>query len=256
MQVGRAYYNGERYQSADSVFNIVAKSSPDYVQAYLWIARTYSRLDPDTKLGLAKPKFDKLVEVAQQDSVKNVAELAEALSFLGYSYMSSENYTLSKAYYNRLAEVSADNKDYKIRAYSGLGLIELRLAGNEKANEGRLPYIARSADAYNKILAIDPNNAAAKSQIAYLRDFEAQVKRGINPNEIKGIVTDAATKSPIAFASIRVKDTAAENMTNQRGEYKFEIPAGSEVLIVSARGYATVEIPVTPSRTYNVTLSK
>jgi tetratricopeptide (TPR) repeat protein len=256
MQVGRAYYNGERYQSADSVFSVVAKSVPDYVPAYLWTARTYSKLDPDTKLGLAQPKFEKVVEVAQKDSVKYASELAEALGFLGYSNMTKENYTQSKAYYNRLVECAPNNKDYQIRGYNGLGLVELRLAGTEKTNEGRLPFIAKSAEAYNKILALDPNNASAKSQIAYLKEFEASVKKGINPNEIKGIIKDAAGGTPIAYASIRVKDTAAENMTNQKGEYKFEIPAGSEVLIISAKGYVTQEIPITKSRVYNVSLSK
>jgi tetratricopeptide (TPR) repeat protein len=256
MQVGRAYYNGERYQGADSIFNVVAKAVPDYVPAYLWIARTYSKLDPDTKLGLAQPKFEKVVEVSQKDSVKYASELAEALGFLGYFNMTKENYTLSKAYYNRLIECAPTNKDYQIRGYNGLGLVELRLAGSEKTNEGRLPFIAKSAEAYNKILALDPNNASAKSQIAYLKEFEASVKKGINPNEIKGIIKDAASGAPLAYASIRVKDTAAENMTNQKGEYKFEIPAGSEVLIISAKGYVTQEIPITKSRVYNVSLSK
>ena len=256
MQVGRAYYNAERYQAADSIFSVVAKALPDYVPAYVWIARTYSKMDPDTKLGLAKPKFEKVVEVAEKDSVKNDSELAEALGFLGYFHMTKENYTLSKAYYNRLVECVPGNKDYQIRGYSGVGLVEMRLAGTEKTNEGRLPFIAKSADAYNKILSLDPNNAAAKAQIAYLKDFEAQVKKGINPNEIKGVIKDAASGEPIAYASIRVKDTAAESMTNQKGEYKFEIPAGSEILIISGKGYVTQEIPVTKSRVYNVSLSK
>ena len=256
MQVGRAYYNGERYQGADSIFNVVVKAVPDYVPAYLWIARTYSKLDPDTKLGLAKPKFEKLIEVSQKDSVKNVSELAEALGFLGYYNMTKENYSLSKAYYNRLVECAPNNKEYQIRGYNGIGLVELRLAGSEKTNEGRLPFIAKSADAYNSILALDPSNTSAKAQVAYLKDFEAQVKKGINPNEIKGVIKDAGTGSPVAYASIRVKDTAAENMTNQKGEYKFEIPAGSEVLIISAKGYATQEIPITKIRVYNVSLSK
>jgi len=256
MQVGRAYYNGERYQPADSIFNIILKSSPDYVPAYLWISRTYSKLDPDSKLGLAKPKFEKMINVAEKDSTKYGSELAEAFGFLGYYHMISENFTLSKAYYNRLIELDPDNKDYKVRGYNGIGLVELRLAGTEKTNEGRLPYIARSADAYNKILALEPNNLSAKSQLTYLKDFEAQVKKGINPNEIKGIIKDASTGTPIAYASIRVKDTAAENMTNQKGEYKFEIPQGSEVLIISAKGYLTQEIPVTKTRVYNVSLLK
>jgi tetratricopeptide (TPR) repeat protein len=256
MQVGRAYYNAERYQGADSIFSIVAKAVPDYVPAYLYLARTYSKMDPDTKLGLAQPKFVKVVEVAQKDSVKYASELAEALGFLGYYNMTKENYALSKAYYNRLVECAPNNKEYQIRGYNGLGLVELRLAGAEKTNEGRLPFIAKSAEAYNKILALDPNNASAKTQLDYLKVFESQVKKGINPNEIKGIIKDAASGAPIAYASIRVKDTAAENMTNQKGEYKFEIPAGSEVLIISAKGYVTQEIPITKSRVYNVSLTK
>ena len=256
LQIGRALYSADRLQSADSVFNIIIQSSPDYVPAYLWVARTYSKLDPDTKQGLAKPKFDKVVEIAQRDSVKNVAELSEALNFLSYYYMSNENYGQARAYYNRLAEVNPNSNENKIRAYSGIGLIEQRLAGNEKTNEGRLPYITRSREAYNRILAIDPNNASARNQLAYLSSFEASVRSGINPNEIRGVITDAATNAPIAFASIRVKDTAAENLTNQRGEFKFEIPGGSEVLIISARDYATIEIPITSTRVYNYSLSK
>ncbi len=37
MQVGRAYYNGEKYKSADSIFNIVLKKTPDYLPAYVCI---------------------------------------------------------------------------------------------------------------------------------------------------------------------------------------------------------------------------
>ncbi|MDR2911524.1 MAG: carboxypeptidase-like regulatory domain-containing protein [Bacteroidales bacterium] len=256
MQVGRAYYNGARYQSADSIFNMVIQSSPDYIPAHLWVARTYSRLDPDTKLGLAKPKFDNLIEVASKDPVANAAELAEGLTFLGFYYTSEEDYPQARAYYNRLAELAPDNNEYKIRAYNGLGLIEQRLVANEKTNEGRLAVISRSTEYFNRILALDPNNASARNQIAYLRSYDASVRKGINPNEIRGVVTDAATNAPIAFVSIRVKDTAAENLTNQRGEFRFEIPASSEVLVVSARDYRTIEIPITAARVYNLTLSK
>ena len=256
MAVGNAYYRAERYQSADSVFNIVLRSSPNYVPAHLLVARTYSRLDPDANLGLAKPKFDKLVEVAQTDSVTYKSELAEGIQFLSYYYYSSGNYTQARAYYNRLAAIDPNNNDYKIRAYNGIGLIEQRLVGNETTNEGRLAVIARSVEAFNRILALDPNNTSAKSQIDYLRNYEASVRRGINPNEIRGVITDAATNAPIAFVSIRVKDTAAENLTNQRGEFRFEIPSSGEALIISARDYRTIEVPITSSRVYNLALSK
>jgi tetratricopeptide (TPR) repeat protein len=253
MRIGRAFYNSEKYKTADSVFTLVTVKSPGYIPAYSWIANTYSKMDPDTKLGLAKPKFEKLISVAMVDSVKNAPAMMDAFTYLSYYYMMNDNFGKSKDYYNRMINLDPNNKEYKIKGYNGIGSVELRSTSGEKTNEGRLPYLSRATEAYNKILALDPMNSTAKSQLNYIRDFEAQIKKGINPNEIKGIIKNAAGQ-PLAFASIRVKDTAAENLSNAKGEFKFEIPQGSEVLIISAKGYKTQEIPITKSRVYNVTL--
>ncbi len=255
MQIGRAFYNGEKYKSADSVFNIVTKQWPDHIPAYVYIARTYSRMDPDTKLGLAKPKFETLLEKAGVDSVKNAANMIEAFSYLGYYNMESGNYTKAKEYYNRMINIDPNSKENKIRGYNGLAGIETKMAGEEKTLEGKLGYLAKASEAYDRILAIDPNNNAAKNSLRWVQDYQASVRKGINPNEIKGVVTSASGK-PIPYASIRVKDTAAENLTNSRGEYKFEIPQGSEILIISAKGYQTKEIEITKSRIYNVKLDQ
>ena len=256
MQIGRAYYNAESLNSADSVFNVVITKNPGYVPAHLWSARTYYKKDPDYKLGLAKPKFEKLLEVAKSDSLKNETEMVEAIQYLGYYHMAKDDYSTALKYYERLINLNPNSKDNKIKGYNGIGLVQLRLAGIEKSNEGRLPYLAKSSEAYNKILALEPANASAKTQLAYIADFKKAVEGGINPNEIKGVVKDAATGAPIAYVSIRVKNTAAETITNSRGEYKFEIPTSSEILLVSAEGYQTQEIPVTKSRLYNVSLAK
>lgn len=255
LKIGRAYYNGEKYKTADSVFSALIAKSPEYVPAYLWMANTYSKMDPDFKLGLAKPKFEKLIEVAKSDSVKNAPAMMDAFGYLSYYHMMNNNFSRSKDYYNRMINLDPNNKEYKIRGYVGIGSVELRSTSSEKTNEGRLPYLSRATDAYNKILALDPANASAKSQIAYIHEFEASIKKGINPNEIKGVVTNASGQS-IPYASIRVKDTAAENMTNTKGEFKFEIPQGSEILIISAKGYKSQEIPITKARVYNVKLEQ
>ncbi len=60
----------------------------------------------------------------------------------------------------------------------------------------------------------------------------------------------------MAYASVSVKDTAAENLTNGKGEYKFEIPQGSEILVISAKGYKSQEVAITKSRVYNVKLEQ
>jgi len=256
MRVGRTFYNGEKYNSADSVFTIVNKKWPDYIPAYLMIANTYFKKDPDYKLGLAKPKFEKVIAVAKADSVKNQSAMMDAFSYLGYYNMEKGNLAIAKDFYNRMIALDPNSKDNKVKGYNGLGLLELKMAGNEKTNEGRLPFLARSADAYNRILALEPNNVSARTQINYIRDFEAKVRSGIDPNEIKGVVKDAATGNVIPYASVRVKDTAAENLTNSKGEYKFVIPQESQALLISAKGYKTQEIPITKSRVYNISLSK
>ncbi len=255
MRIGRAYYNAENFKTDDSVFTSIVVKNPDYVPALLWIARTYSKMDPDTKQGLAKPKFEKLIEVAMKDPLKYGAEMMEAFNYLSYFHMMKEDYDAAKDFYNRMINLDPNNKDYKIRGYQGLGSVELRSIINVKTNEGRLPYLSRAGESYNKILEIDPANASAKSQLNYIREFQAQIKKGINPNEIRGVVTNPSGQ-PLPYVSIRVKDTAAENLTNAKGEYKFEIPQGSETLIVSLKGYKTVEIPITQSRVYNVTLEQ
>jgi tetratricopeptide (TPR) repeat protein len=254
--VGRIFYIGEKLKSADSVFNLIVKTSPAFVPAHLWIARTYSKMDPDYKSGLAKPKFEKLLQVAKSDSIKNEAEMIEALEYLGYYHMDKSEYNTSKIYYNRMIGLNPNSKESRVKGYNGLGLIELRLAGLEKTIEGRLALLARSRDAYTKILAIDPNNASAKAQLDYIGVFETQVRAGINPNEIKGVIKDTATGAPIPYASVRIKDTAAEVMSNTRGEFKFEIPQGSETLLVGAKGYQSKEVAITKTRVYNVSLEK
>jgi tetratricopeptide (TPR) repeat protein len=255
MRIGKTYYIANDFNAADSTFSAIIAKNPDYVQAYLWVARTYSKKDPETKLGLAKPKFVKVLDVAQKDSLKYEAEIVESCQYLGFYFMMNKDFGESKAYYNRIVNLDPSNNENKIKGYLGLASVELRALSSEKTSEGRLPYLSRAAESYNKILAIDPNNSNAKSQLSYVKEFEAQIKKGINPNEIKGVVKDESGQ-PIPYASIRVKDTAAENLTNSKGEYKFEIPEGSEVLIISAKGYKSVEIPITKTRVYNVTLEK
>jgi tetratricopeptide (TPR) repeat protein len=255
MRIGRAYYTGEEFKTADSIFTLIVSKSPNYIPAYLFIARTYSKMDPDLKQGIAKPKFEKLIEVSKPDSVKNENEMMEAFGYLSYYYMMNNNFSRSKDYYNRMINLDPSSKENKIKGYVGIGSVEMRSTTTEKTNEGRLPYLSRATEAYNKILAIDPMNASAKSQIAYIHEFEASIKKGINPNEIKGIISNKAGQ-PIPYASIRVKDTAAENLSNGKGEFKFEIPQGSEILIISAKGYKAQEVPITKSRVYNVSLEQ
>jgi len=143
-----------------------------------------------------------------------------------------------------MANLDPNNKDYQVKAYTTLSTMYRTMGDFGKAIENS-----------NKILAIDPNNAQAKASIQYIQSLQAGAAPKANPNEITGVIKDASG-TPIAGASVRVKDTAAERFTNPKGEFKFIMPENSTVLLISANGYAPKEIPITKSRVYNTTLSK
>jgi tetratricopeptide (TPR) repeat protein len=244
MQVGRAYYVAENFKAADSIFAIAIKKDPNYLPAYVYTARTYSRMEKDAKQGLARPKFEMVVTKAMADTIKNISELMEAYNYLGYHHMMNDNTQKAREYFNKMITLDPTNKDNKTKGYVSLAQLETNLAGKEKTIEGKLPPLARAEEDYNKVLAYDPNNESVKSALKSIQDYERQVRAGINPNELKGTVKNAAGQ-PIANASIRVKDTAAETYTNAAGAFKFEIPQASEALIISASGYKSKELPVT-----------
>jgi tetratricopeptide (TPR) repeat protein len=244
MKIGRAYYVGENYKSADSVFNVVTKMQPDYLPAYVNIANTYVKMEGDPKKGMARPKFEKVLSVASQDSIKNANEISDACQYLAFHYVLNENYNKTRAYYSRMINLDPNNKEIKTKGYNGLAQLDARLASGEKTSEGRLAYIAKAKENLNKILAYDPENEVAKKSMAWILEFEKQIIAGINPNELKGTVRNTSGQA-IPNASVRIKDTAAETYTNSLGAFKFEIPQASEALVVSAPGYKTKEIPIT-----------
>lgn len=255
MQVARTYYAGDFLKEAETAYNKVIAKEANHLPAHVGIARTYSKMDPDFSLGLAAPKFQKVIDVAKSDSLTNAAEMVEAFKYLGYySNVYEGNYNRAKGYYNRIINLVPDNKDNIIAGYQGLASIETNWATKEPELDNKLTYLTRAATNYNKVLETDPNNASAKASLKWVQDYQASVRKGINPNEIRGKITDSANK-PIPFASIRVKDTAAENLSNNSGDFRFEIPQGSEVLIISAPGYTTKEVPITATRVYNVVLN-
>ena len=102
--------------------------------------------------------------------------------------MENGNYTKAKEYYNRMINLNPPEQGEQDQGdITDLASLETKAAGHEKTLEGKLGYLAKSADAYEKIIAIDPTNASAKSNLKWIQDYQASVKKGINPNEIKGV---------------------------------------------------------------------
>ncbi len=241
IQVGRAFYQAKAFDKADEIFGKMVAKYPDNLQGYLWMANTASAKDPDSELGLAKPKFQALLKQASSDSVKYVKEIHDALRYLGYEALQAKRYDEAKAYYNRMMNLSPE---YATKAHSSLSTMYMTMGDYSKAVEEN-----------NRILAIEPGNEAAKSTIQYISQLQKSAIPKAHPNEITGVISDSSGE-PIPGASVRVKDTAAEAWTNARGEYKFVMPEASDILVIGAKGYKSIEVTVTKRRVYNAILEK
>ena len=244
LQIGKAYYQGKDFDKAEVIFKDMTEKFPDYIPGYQWAANNAAAKDPDSKLGLTKPRFEALIAKAATDSVKYSEEIFNALRFLGYNALQADRNDEAKAYYNRMLNLDPNNKDFQVKALSSLNTLYMTTGEYGKA----LEYD-------NKILAIEPGNGAAKANIQYIQALQSSARPKANPNEISGVIKDESG-TPIASASVRVKDTAAEAWTNAKGEYRFTMPEASTTLVISANGYTTKEVAVTKSRVYNSTLSK
>lgn len=134
-QLGRLYYEQgaasdtllvqpeerqQALQSADSVFALVSEQAPNSYLGDLWRARTHSAMDPETTEGLAKPYYEKVMEVllSKNDPSTNSA-LVECYSYLGYYYLLKSDYPVSKEYWNKILAIDPDNATAK-RALDGI----------------------------------------------------------------------------------------------------------------------------------------
>ncbi len=243
LQAGKAYYTGKNFDKAEDIFGKMLAKYPESIQGRLWSANNAAAKDAEFKTDLAKPKFLALLDKASADPAKNADEIFDALRYLGFNALDKNNFNEAEDYYTRMLTVAPENQDFVIKAYSSLSTLYIQKADYAKAIE-----------ANNKILAIDPENGSAKSSLAYIEQAKRPTVK-IDPNQITGVIRDSSGQ-PLANASVRVKDTACEGWTNAKGEYKFVMPEASETLVISAKGFKTIEVPVTKNRVYNATLDK
>ena len=84
--LGKTYYNLQDFKMSDSMLAIFNVQQPTYVQGFVWRARASSKLDPDSKLGTAKPVYEAILEKTSADTAKYQKERIEALYYLTFYY--------------------------------------------------------------------------------------------------------------------------------------------------------------------------
>ena len=138
MLIGKSYYQLAEFPKADSIFSQIIVNQPDDMQAYLWVARTYSSMDPTSEQGLAKPKFEALIEKIGAETTKYTKELQEAYSYLVPYYLQKKDYTTSKMWARKLFDLDPSNKKWQIQSLTFQAMIA---HGEKKYAEARDYFI-------------------------------------------------------------------------------------------------------------------
>ena len=95
LKLGKCYYNlacqdsvpelqKEELIKADSLFKELSVQVPNSYVSYFWRARVNSMLDPETTKGLAKPYYEKVIEIGLVQPERYKRELIESYKYLGY----------------------------------------------------------------------------------------------------------------------------------------------------------------------------
>ena len=100
LTLGRTYMYAKNYALADSAFANVVRIKPELPVGYLNRARANGNIDPTQEKGLAKPYYEKYIELAKVDSEKNKNDLIEAYSYLGAYYYKKDKAKFDEAWSN------------------------------------------------------------------------------------------------------------------------------------------------------------
>jgi tetratricopeptide (TPR) repeat protein len=109
--LGKAYYYDKQYALADTVFSKFVSLLPNSPNGYFWRARANAYQDEDLSKGLAKPYYEKYIELTKSDTEKYKKELTEAYSSLGAYYMQRKDKTNADIAWKKVKEIDPANKD-------------------------------------------------------------------------------------------------------------------------------------------------
>ena len=119
LYLGQAYYFNKQFIEADSSFMIANQMSPNWAKAWLYRAKVNAHIDSTSEEGLAKPFYEKFVEVVLPDSskpdfaAKYNNGLIEAYGYLAYYFILKKDNTNGLLYLKKKLLFPLENEDKK-----------------------------------------------------------------------------------------------------------------------------------------------
>ncbi|WP_157447033.1 tetratricopeptide repeat protein [Cytophaga aurantiaca] len=115
-ELGRAYFYNKEYAKADSSFAKLVELKPAVYLGYLWRARSISAQDLEMKQGLAKPFYEKVIELCGPSGAKYKDELIEANEYIAVYYTVNRDKVKADAAWKNVLALDPANT----RAINGL----------------------------------------------------------------------------------------------------------------------------------------
>lgn len=106
------------FVKADTCFSKLIQGSPTFPAGYFWRGRSSSQLDPTSVAGLAKPYYEKGLELAKPEEKTSTykANVIEALEYLGYYHLvlnKNKPNPDSDKFFNELKTMDPNNEKAK-----------------------------------------------------------------------------------------------------------------------------------------------
>ncbi|MCC6816452.1 MAG: tetratricopeptide repeat protein [Saprospiraceae bacterium] len=109
--LGLCQFFDEAYSRADSSFAKLLELTPNYAQGWIYRAKCNANLDPENVNFLAKPYFEKYIEIASADTKQAsvVRNLILSHRYMAYYNVQNNNNELAKMHYSKILELDPTN---------------------------------------------------------------------------------------------------------------------------------------------------
>jgi tetratricopeptide (TPR) repeat protein len=110
---GRALYLSKNFPSADSAFAKLIELQPKITLPYVWAARSKMAQDEELKDALAKPFYEKIIEIGELDKDKNKNDLIAAYQYMGSYHLTKSENQIAKGYFEKALAMNPENEEVK-----------------------------------------------------------------------------------------------------------------------------------------------